>query len=82
MAYEELYAGQCLDYEQNCLIRLNKLHEEQERRKKGVKATNETWTTKEGKKMLMSEMTDEHINNAIRYFKRELEDLDCPYDEI
>lgn len=29
-----------------------------------------TWTTKDGKTLLLSEMTDSHLENAIRYLAR------------
>lgn len=55
--------------------RIDKLNKEKQRRISGGVPNGEIWTTADGTEMLMATMTDQHIENAIRYFTRLIDEL-------
>lgn len=55
--------------------RIDKLNKEKQRRLSGGVLNGEVWTTADGTEMLMATMTDRHIENAMRYFTRLIDEL-------
>lgn len=55
--------------------RIDKLNKEKQRRISGGVPNSEVWTTADGTEMLMATMTDQHIENAIRYFTKLIDEL-------
>lgn len=77
MAWEEDYSTLALEYEEQCKDRIEKLYKEKDRRLWGRPITDDTWTTMDGTVMKMCMMTDQHIENAIKYFERLLLEISC-----
>ena len=55
--------------------RIDALNKEKQRRLSGGAPNGEIWTTADGTEMLMATMTDQHIENAIRYFTRLIDEF-------
>ena len=55
--------------------RIDKLNKEKKRRLFGGVPNGEIWTTADGTEMLMATMTDQHLENAIRYFTRLIDEF-------
>ena len=77
MAWEEDYGFIGMDdylldeYER----RVIDLKHEQYRRENNQPPTGDVWECKDGKEIPMHEMTDKHLQNAIRYFERLIEEF-------
>lgn len=41
-----------------------------------------TWTTKDGEELEIEEMSDSHLENSYRYFKKRLDDLKKEEDKL
>ena len=65
-------------------ITLQHLINEQERRKNGCKEEPEhfVWTTRDGRNILVKDMTDKHLANTINFVKSYMEHMDELMDEF
>ena len=75
-AEDEGYDGYDIDYIiDGYQERIDKLNKEKQRRISHGVPNGEVWTTADGTEMLIATMTDQHIENAIRYFTRLIDEL-------
>ena len=75
-AEDEGYDGYDIDYIiDGYQEKIDKLNKEKRRRLFGGVPNGEIWTTADGTEILMATMTDQHIENAIRYFTNLIKEI-------